>query len=281
MVSVSAGRAPPWELLPRYGAAMGQPSDEWPNAERITGNRGGRQVIPRPASAHPGASAPWAGLPPQRREGITIDRVRRCVADRPPRPAAAPPPAGSTSPGAASAVLVAMFEEAGEARVLLTRRAAHLRSHRGEVSFPGGRIDPGESPEAAARREAWEEVGLDPASVELVGRLDMLTTLSSGSLITPVIGFLAGRPVLHVNPDEVEHGFDVALAELAAPETFREERWALAEPGVPPHLAPPHLAPPSGPDGSFPVWFFELPADTVWGATARVLVELLRLVLAV
>lgn len=235
---------------------------------------GGRQVIPRPADAYPGAPAPWAALDPADRCQLGLDRVRRALAGR-------PTPAGASfdgfpGSGAPSAVLVALFEEDGEARVLLTRRAAHLRSHRGEVAFPGGRIDPGETPEQAARREAAEELGLDTAGVEALGRLTPLSTFSSSSHITPVVVALAGRPPIRPNPAEVERGFDVSLAELADPAVFREERWV--RPGLP---TPPTSAGRLGPDGSFPVWFFELPEDTVWGATARVLVELLRLVLGV
>ena len=77
--------------------------------------------------------------------------------------------------------------------MVLTRRAAHLRTHTGEVSFPGGRLDPGETPEAGALREAAEEVGLDPAAVEVVGRLTPLATFSSSASITPVVGTLPGR----------------------------------------------------------------------------------------
>jgi 8-oxo-dGTP pyrophosphatase MutT (NUDIX family) len=170
---------------------------------------------------------------------------------------------GIPDPGSPAAVLVALFEEDGEARVVLTRRAAHLRSHRGEVSFPGGRLDAGESPERGAMREAAEEVGLDPAGIELIGRLSKLGTVSSGTTITPVVVRLPGRPRLCANPTEVEHVFDVSLAELADPEVFGEEHWTVP-----------------GRDEAFEVWFFELPEDTVWGATARMLVELLCLVLA-
>jgi 8-oxo-dGTP pyrophosphatase MutT (NUDIX family) len=177
---------------------------------------------------------------------------------------------GFPDPGAPAAVLMALFEHDGEARVVLTRRAAHLRTHTGEVSFPGGRLDPGETPEAGALREAAEEVGLALSEVEVVGRLTPLVTFSSSASITPVVGTLAGAPRLVVNPHEVEHAFDVSLAELAADGVFREERWI-----VPGRFMP--VAEPAE-DGSFPVWFFELPHDTVWGATARMLVELLRLV---
>jgi 8-oxo-dGTP pyrophosphatase MutT (NUDIX family) len=169
-----------------------------------------------------------------------------------------------------------MFEEEGEARVVLTRRAAHLRSHRGEVSFPGGRLDGSETPEQAALREAAEEIGLDPAPVELLGRLTAVTTFSSGSTITPVVGALPARPRLVASPTEVEHVFDVSLAELADPSVFREEWWTV--PGRGPSVAD---AGGGVADAAFPVWFFELPDDTVWGATARMLVDLLRRVLDV
>jgi 8-oxo-dGTP pyrophosphatase MutT (NUDIX family) len=226
--------------------------------------RGG-QVIPRPPGARPGGAAPWAALAASDRRGLTLARVAAALADhhRALHGAERISVDGFPDPGAPAAVLVPLFEEDGEARVVLTRRAAHLRSHRGEVSFPGGRLDAGESPEQGALREAAEEVGLDPAGITLVGRLTKLGTVSSGTTITPVVAVLPERPRLEANPTEVEHVFDVSLAELAEPGLFREEHWAVL--GREP----------------FPVWFFELPADTVWGATARMLVELLRLVLGV
>ncbi|HLM97218.1 MAG TPA: CoA pyrophosphatase [Acidimicrobiales bacterium] len=235
----------------------------------------GRQVIPRPARAYAGVPAPWAGLEPARRRGLTLAAVRGAV-EAHHRGLVAEERVtfdGFPDPGAPAAVLVPLFERDGETRVVLTRRAAHLRTHTGEVSFPGGRLDSGETPETGALREAAEEVGLDPAQVEVVGRLTPLATFSSGSTITPVVGVLPGAPRLTANPHEVEHVFDVSLADLAADGVFREERWVV--PGRPMPVAD------AGEDGSFPVWFFELPHDTVWGATARMLVELLRLVLDV
>jgi 8-oxo-dGTP pyrophosphatase MutT (NUDIX family) len=235
----------------------------------------GRQVIPRPARAYAGVPAPWAALPAGRRRGLGLPAVRAAV-EAHHRGLVAEERVtfdGFPDPGAPAAVLVPLFESDGETRVVLTRRAAHLRTHTGEVSFPGGRLDAGESPEVGALREAAEEVGLDPAQVEVVGRLTTLATFSSGATITPVVGVLPGAPRLTANPHEVEHVFDVSLAELAADGVFREERWV-----VPGRLLP---VADSGQDGSFPVWFFELPHDTVWGATARMLVELLRLVLGI
>jgi 8-oxo-dGTP pyrophosphatase MutT (NUDIX family) len=157
-------------------------------------------------------------------------------------------------------VLVALFEEDGEARVILTRRAEHLRNHRGEVSFPGGRLEPEESPVEGALREATEEIDLDPALVEIIGELAPLSTMSSTSAITPFVGVLAQRPALEPNPDEVDHVFDVALTDLLADDVFEEEIWTSPE------------------RGRRSVYFFHLPDDTVWGATARVLLELLELV---
>lgn len=162
--------------------------------------------------------------------------------------------------GKPAAVLVPLFEEDGETFVILTRRSSRLRSHTGEVSFPGGRVDPGEARLAAALREAAEEVGLDPAAVEIIGELSPLSTMSSRAAITPFVGVLSERPRLAPNPAEVERVFDVSLAELASEEVYHEELWELAEMGV------------------REMNFFELVGDTVWGATARMLRELLELV---
>jgi 8-oxo-dGTP pyrophosphatase MutT (NUDIX family) len=231
--------------------------------------RGGRQVIPRPPGAVPGSPAPWAELRPDQRQGLSLQRVRAALLRHTSRLPATVPDVFLEGNGVPSAVLVALFEEAGEARVILTRRSRALRLHQSEVSLPGGRIDRGESPSDCALREAHEETGLDPTSVEVLGQLSPLATFSSQSYVTPVVGLLGERPVLVANPAEVELVFDVELAALLADEVFREERWTTTV-ALRAQLAE---------DGSFPVWFFELPDDTVWGATARVLVELLNAVL--
>ncbi len=228
--------------------------------------RGGRQVIPRPAGATPGGPPPWAGRPPTALRSLPLADVVGAVAAHRVGDLACPP---SARP---AAVLVALYDGDGEARVVLTRRAAHMRSHRSEVSFPGGRMEPGESPEEAAMREASEEVGLDPGQVTVVGRLSPLSTHTSHSWLVPVVATLDRPPALKPQPAEVDRAFDVALVDLVADGTFREERWPLP-------------AAAAGDEGGsetgwFPVWFFELPGDTVWGATAKVLVELLALVLA-
>ena len=122
-----------------------------------------------------------------------------------------------------AAVLIGVSDDGGEARVLLTQRTEKLRTHSGQVAFPGGRIDPEDvSPEAAAMREAHEEVALDPALVTPIGRLpDYLT--GSGYRIVPVLATIAPGQALTPNPDEVDAVFDVPLAFLMDPANHRME----------------------------------------------------------
>jgi len=229
--------------------------------------RPGPQVVPRPEGARSGGGPPWPPL-----EGpITLDAVRAAFASTGP-PGRLPPDVTRTvrdgatlRTSAPAAVLVPLFSDRDRgddsARVVLTRRAPHLRSHTHQVAFPGGRLDHGEEPLAAALREATEEVGLDPAVVHIVGELSPLETISTGASIVPFVGVLPGRPVLRPNPAEVEAVFDVALSDLVDPDVYREEIWPI--PGI----------------GDRTMYIYELDGDTVWGATARMLTELLDLVL--
>jgi 8-oxo-dGTP pyrophosphatase MutT (NUDIX family) len=109
---------------------------------------------------------------------------------------------------------------------------------------------------AAALREAFEEVALEPGLVEIIASLDSLTTVSSGARVTPFVGVLAERPHLRASVAEVERVFDISLAELLVYGVHRIEHW-----GVGPSAREIH--------------FFDLPGDIVWGATARILTELL------
>ena len=107
----------------------------------------------------------------------------------------------------------------GEAALLLTRRAAHLTTHAGQFALPGGRIDEGESPLEAARREALEEIGLALAPEAFLGRLDDYPT-RSGFLITPLVAWLAAGAEPVANPDEVETIYRIPLADLGAGPEF-------------------------------------------------------------
>lgn len=218
--------------------------------------RGGPQVIPRPADWRHGAPAPWAGLPPDLRHP-DLGHIRRAVAAGPVRPVRLAPGELDGSARRSSAVLAALYDLHDEPHVLLTRRSWDLRSHRGEVSFPGGGAEPTD-PDlvATALREAEEEVGLPPTAVEVVGELDHLQTVSSDAVIVPYVGILRARPPLRPDPREVEEIRDVPVAELLADGVFREELWTHG-----------------GVDRA--IWFFELHGDTVWGATAAMLRDLL------
>jgi 8-oxo-dGTP pyrophosphatase MutT (NUDIX family) len=153
-----------------------------------------------------------------------------------------------------AAVLVGVTAGPG-AGVLLTRRTAHLRQHSGQVSFPGGRIDPCDaSPEAAALREAREEVGLDPAHVELVGRLPDHHT-SSGFAITPVLGILSPGFTTQASADEVDAIFMLPLA-------------VLLDPAAPVR----HSATFAGTPRDY--WVWPHPEHHIWGATAAILLQL-------
>lgn len=161
--------------------------------------------------------------------------------------------------GPASAVLAALYDDGGEAVVVLTRRAQTMRSHRGEVSFPGGRREPGEDLWTTALREAQEEIALDPTSVTRLGELDHLRTVVSPSFIVPYVGWLPASPALVAAPDEVELVLRVPLSELLSDGVYRQERW-----GIPPQDRRIH--------------FFEVVGDTIWGATAAMLFNFLAIV---
>jgi 8-oxo-dGTP pyrophosphatase MutT (NUDIX family) len=116
----------------------------------------------------------------------------------------------------AAAVLVALVERAEGLSVILTRRADTLRRHTGQIAFPGGRCDDGETPWGAALREAREEIGLDPERVWLAGLSTPYRT-GTGYHITPVVGFVAAPVELTPNPDEVADIFETPFGFLMDP----------------------------------------------------------------
>jgi 8-oxo-dGTP pyrophosphatase MutT (NUDIX family) len=210
---------------------------------------GGQQRIPRPETFRPGGPPPWAELSADRRR-FTLAEVRARLAAFPTPVERGPSVEGSQ----AAAVLMPLYEAEGETWIVLIKRPETMSSHRGEIAFPGGKYEPGVDPDlqATALREAHEEVGLDPATVEVVSRLDGIGTVATRFTITPFVGFLAGPPALHASPSEVVRILDVRLSELLDPDVYREERWDTRT-------------------ADFDVHFYDLDDETVWGATARIL----------
>lgn len=227
--------------------------------------RGGHQRIPRPPGTRPGGPPPWGALAPAART-FDLAAVRARLADLPvPRPSpiehAAPREAG---------VLVPLVDVGGEVRVVFTKRPDAMTHHAGEISFPGGAREPGDADlVATALREAEEEIGLARSRVEVIGELDTMATIGSNFVIEPYVGVLDELGRLARDPHEVDAILVVPIAELLAPETYREEHWDMR--ALRPDWA------------RRAVHFFELPAadythgeaETIWGATARILVTLL------
>lgn len=159
--------------------------------------------------------------------------------------------------GRPAATLVLLFPSArGEgSSLVLTLRQPTLRAHSGQVALPGGRLDAGETPEDAARREAWEEVGVPPEAPRVLGRLTPLYIPPSGYSVWPVVAALDARPAFRAQEEEVAALIEVPLAELLAPEARQSGTRRIA----------------AGARAEVP--FFALGGHEVWGATAMMLAE--------
>jgi 8-oxo-dGTP pyrophosphatase MutT (NUDIX family) len=161
----------------------------------------------------------------------------------------------------AAAVLVPIIAHAEGLTVLFTRRTAHLKAHSGQVSFPGGRAEPGDtSPERTALREAEEEIGLAARRVEVLARLPEYLT-RTGFRVTPVVGLI--EPPLELVPDarEVDEVFEVPLSFILDATNHRRESRRIGE-----RLAT--------------YYVIEHQGRTIWGATAGMLVNLYRVLAA-
>lgn len=136
--------------------------------------------------------------------------------------------AGSSSRTPASAsVLVPLVRREHGLQVLLTRRTDHLRTHAGQISFPGGRQEPEDADEVStALREAREEIGLQPDDLEVFSTLPVYTTVTQ-FIVTPVLAFVAPHRALRLDPAEVAEAFEVPLAFLMDPANHQRHRFEM------------------------------------------------------
>ena len=155
-----------------------------------------------------------------------------------------------------AAVLIPLLRQGGEWHLLFTRRTDKVESHKGQVSFPGGACDEGETtPEETALREANEEVGIDPQKVRVLGHIMNMITITSFRVI-PVVGIIEWPTVLLLGKDEVERVFTIPLLWLAD----KNNRWEFSMPGRNRSL----------------IVYHPFDGELLWGATARMTVDFLK-----
>ena len=155
-----------------------------------------------------------------------------------------------------AAVLIPLVWYDAEWHILFTRRTDHVESHKGQVSFPGGACDEGEtSAEQTALREAEEEIGLNPAEVKVLGKIVTMITITYFR-VTPVVGVIKWPAVFRVGEHEVARVFTIPLAWLANP----SNRWEFTRPGTNRSL----------------IAYHPYDGELLWGATARMTVDFLK-----
>jgi 8-oxo-dGTP pyrophosphatase MutT (NUDIX family) len=192
------------------------------------------------------------------RQEITVPQIRRAIARHQPvlRPEF----------GAAAAVLVPLLPRPEGLHVLFTERSKELRAHAGQISFPGGRVEltDADAP-TAALREAHEEVGLDKEDVEILGMVDDCPTFVTGFVITPVVGLVnplaftsAGRYPWNPSPAEIAALHELPLADFLDPRNLRIEMRERE-------------------GRMFELYWYTVQGQVVWGATARILSQLIQL----
>src|SRR5215472_9406803 len=156
-----------------------------------------------------------------------------------------------------AAVLVPILERQGELSIVYIRRADHVSSHRGQVAFPGGRVDPTDTTLLhTALREAQEEVAIDPASVDVLGAFPEMSTLTSGIIVAPFAGVIPATTELRPCPKEVAEIFEVPLGALHDPRYRGHHEWG-------------------GNRSKFPAILYG--GQTIWGLTLRITENLLAI----
>ncbi|MCC7079020.1 MAG: CoA pyrophosphatase [Acidimicrobiia bacterium] len=218
-------------------------------------SRGGRQSIPRPEQWRAAQSPGWLGRTDRAHE---IEVPRLVSLGEPPHADPPEPPVAVPTGWREAAVLVPFHlpPVAPEPEVLLVRRRDDAPTHSGEVAFPGGVRAGGETLADTALREAEEEAGVSPGSVQLRSRLPVAQTFASRFWITPFVATIDDVAGLHPQETEIERILRVPVAELLDARTYRAETWEYGDVAV-------------------TMSFFEIEGETIWGFTARVLRRIL------
>ena len=160
-----------------------------------------------------------------------------------------------------AAVLVPIVERDGNLNVVFIRRSDGVESHRGQVAFPGGRVEPSDDTLLdTALREAKEEVGIEPDSVDVLGGFPTMSTVSSGMRVAPFVGVLTRPPTYRIDPIEVAEVFEVPLTVLADARYRGLYEWRRDQ---------------GRPSSNFPAIFFA--GQTIWGLTLRITESLLEI----
>jgi len=163
------------------------------------------------------------------------------------------------APLSPAAVLLPLYKKHGEYHILLTRRTQKVEHHKGQISFPGGaRHEHDRGIRDTALRETFEEIGVRPEDVQILGELDNMGTLTSNYLVTPFVGIIPYPYELTVNRDEIEKLIEVPLSALADEKNHREEVYVIE--GI-----------------KFKAIMFDYRDHVIWGATARILEQFLDL----
>lgn len=174
------------------------------------------------------------------------------------RSALDPSPRPEPGPGDRLAAVLALIAEFPEPTLLFTERASHLSRHAGEISFPGGLQDAEDADLAAtALRETREEIGLDPGLPEVLGGLPPVHTHVSGILVVPFVGVVEDPPEVRASDEEISRILSYSIKELLDAEADVE--WSLSE------------------GRRWRGWVYEMPDATIWGATGRMVHDLLEI----
>jgi 8-oxo-dGTP pyrophosphatase MutT (NUDIX family) len=179
-----------------------------------------------------------------------LDRIRETLASRERKEIFAPD-------RKESAILVPLYVKDSELYILFTKRSFDVAHHKGQISFPGGaRSEEDNGPQDTALRESWEEIGLEPSGVEIMGELDDVLTATSNYLIHPYVGLIPHPYKFTANPNEILELIEVPVKSLLDRRNYREEdgedSWGVAR-----------------------AYLYKYKGKVIWGATAMILKQLL------